>query len=153
MAEDDASVDSAGGPSNGLRGRLDTTTFAAVEAGYVIGRSDEFGMTTVYLVDSVVTCDEISSFFWLASMPSQVLAIELIFPSSAVPGSPLTGSTVSYAHGGMYGFQKSRADMHTLILSQNTAGGVVEGMLDAKFGAGTVSGAFHADFCATGVSF
>lgn len=152
-SEDDAGVADAGGGSDELHGSVDTTPFAAVEAGYVIGRSDELGVTTVYLIDMAVTCAEISSFFWLASMPSQVQAIELSFASSAAPGAPLSSSIVSYARGGMYGFQKSRASTHTLILSQNTPGGVVEGTLEATLGAGRVSGSFHADFCANGVSF
>lgn len=140
-------------PPGELSGILDTTPFTEVEAAYVIGRSDEFGTTTVYLIDSSVTCDQVSKILWLAPLPSKVQVIEVSFPSSAPLNTPVTGAIVGYARGGMYGFQKTLASARTLILSQNVSGVEVAGTLEATFGAGRVSGTFRAQFCANGVSF
>jgi hypothetical protein len=137
-----------------LTGSFAPKTFDGVKAGYVIGRSDEFGTTTVYLLDRSVTCDEISTFAWLAGLPADVQVIEIMFPTTAMTGSATTGSViVSYAEGGKYSFSKTIASARTLVLSRNDVGGVVEGTLDATFASGSVSGVFHADFCADGMSF
>ena len=115
--------------------------------------TDEFGTTTVYLIDTAVSCNDISSLAWLTQLSSDVQVIELSFASSAMTGVPLSNSVVSYAHGGMISFTKTLASAHTLILSENTAGGTVSGTLNATFSSGSVGGDFQADFCATGVGF
>jgi hypothetical protein len=143
---------SAGATSEFI-GNFPPNTFEGVKASFVVGRSDEPGTTTAYLIDHPVTCAQISSFAWLVDLPADVQVIELMFPSSAMTGSPVTGSLVSYAHGGMYSFSKTIASMRRLVLSRNETGGEIEGTLQATFSSGSVSGTFHADFCATGMSF
>ena len=127
--------------------------FAAVKAGYVIGYSDELGTTTLYLIDSAVGCDEISGFAWLNQLPASTHVIEVMYPSAATLGSVVAGSVVSIAHGNMFSYSKARATSQTLVLSQNNASGVVEGMLEATFSSGSVKGKFHAELCATGLNF
>jgi hypothetical protein len=140
-------------PRDDLSGSFGTMPFEAVKSAYVIGRSDEFGTTTVYLIDAPLGCDAISRLAWLNQLPNDVQVIELLFASSAMTGAALPTSIVSYAHGGMYSFTKTPASAHTLMLSQNAMGGSVAGTLEATFSSGKVSGSFRADFCATGMSF
>jgi hypothetical protein len=144
----------SGAEPPGLTGSFGTMPFVAVAAGYVVGRTEEMSSTTtLYLIDSPVTCDAISSFAWLNGLPGSVQVIEVTFPSSASTGTTVTASVVSYAHGGMFSFMKSRASTHSLVLSRNMSLGAVEGTLSATFSSGAVSGAFRAGFCATGMAF
>ena len=136
-----------------LTGSFDMQPFEAVKAGYVIGYSDEPGTTTLYLINSAVSCDEISNFAWLNQLPASTQVIEINFPSAATLGSVVAGSMVSFARGNMFSYSKTRASSHTLVLSQNSASGAVEGMLEATFSSGKVKGTFHADFCATALGF
>jgi hypothetical protein len=137
----------------GLTGSFDTKMFESVQTAFVIGRSDEFGTTTVYLLDHSVTCDAISSFAWLVALPAEVQVIEIMFLSTTATGSLASGSVISHADGGMFSISKDLASMQSLVLSRNETGGVVEGLLDATFSSGHVSGRFHAEFCASGMSF
>jgi hypothetical protein len=143
---------SANAPS-GLHGDPNSMQFDGVASAYVAGLSDEYGTTTVYLLDDSVTCTQLSSFAWLASLPSNVLVLEVSFPSTAKLGNVVSDSVVSVAHGGMYSFNKVPAVSNTLVLSRNVMGGIVEGTLQAMFPSGSVTGSFHADFCASGLSF
>jgi hypothetical protein len=154
-AEVDAGTGAAGaaGTAGELVGTFPPKTFDSVKSGFVVGRSDELGTTTAYLLDHSVTCDEISKFAWLAGLPEDVQVLEIMFPSSAKTGTPVTGSIISHAQGGMYSFSKTIANMRMLVLSRNETAGVVEGALQATFSSGAVSGVFHAEFCATGMSF
>jgi hypothetical protein len=136
-----------------LTGSFAPKTFASVQSAFVIGRSDEFGTTTVYLLDHSVTCDEISTFAWLIGLPADVQVIEIMFRSTSATGSLVAGSLISHAEGGMFSISKDISSMQSLVLSRNESGGVVEGLLTATFSTGHVSGRFHAEFCATGKSF
>jgi hypothetical protein len=140
-------------PSGPLTGSFPPLSFASVQSAWVIGRSDEYGATTVYMIDAALSCDEVSSFAWLTSLPDEVQVIELMFASSASTGVRSSDIVVSYAHGGMYSFMKTPASMRTLTLSQNSSAGAVAGRLDAAFPSGSVSGDFRAEYCATGTSF
>jgi hypothetical protein len=155
-----AAVGGSGGASGGggspgapaaLSGSLTGAAFT-VQAGFVSGLSDEFQTTTLYLFDSAISCSQLSTLAWLSQLPSTARVIEITFPTTASTGSPVTGSTVSYARGGTYAFSTMRASTSKLILSRVTQGGAVDGTLMASFGAGSVDGAFHADFCATGTA-
>jgi hypothetical protein len=141
-------------PPPGLHGEFSQQPFEEVEAAYVVGYADEeLGTTAVYLIDSPITCDQVSGFAWLASLPSDVQVIELKFPRTTAPGSVLNDALVSHAHGGTYSFSKVLATAHTLVVTRNSTGGVVEGTLQATFAEGTVAGSFKANLCPTGLSF
>jgi hypothetical protein len=135
-----------------LTGMVGTTAFA-VKSGFVVENADELGTTNVYLLDSSVTCQQISTRAWLNGLPSSVHVIEIAFASASTPGTTLSTSSISYATGGMYSFTKMRAETSTLMLTQNKPKSVVEGTLMATFSSGSVMGAFHADACASGMSF
>jgi hypothetical protein len=139
--------------TTGLTGRFEPKPFESVQAGFVVGRSDEFGTTTLYLLDHPVTCDEISTFAWLVGLSADVQVIEIMFPSTAVTGSLVSGSVISHAEGGMFSFSKNIASMRSLVLSRNETSGVVEGLLDATFSEGHAGGTFHAEYCASGMAF
>ena len=143
----------AAGMPGALTGNFGSTPFASVKAAYVVGNSDEFGFTTMYLIDSSVTCSQVSRLAWLNQLPASVQVIEVMFSRSAMAGSAAIDCLVSFAHGGMYSFTKSGSSMRVLMLSQYMQGGAVDGTLDATFPSGSVSGAFHASYCASGVSF
>lgn len=144
----------AAGARSDLTGSLGPNLpFASVQSGYVIGRSSEFGTTTLYLLDHKVDCDALSSLGWLSKLPADVQVIEVMFLANATTGTPVTSSLISRAHGGMYGFSKTAAQSHVLVLTRNSDDGVIEGNLMATFSSGAVSGTFHADFCASGMSF
>jgi hypothetical protein len=143
----------AASPPGPLTGNSRPAPFGTVQAAYVIGNSDEFGTTTLYLIDSSVTCDQVSRLAWLNQLPSSVQVIEIIFLSSVTPSSAAVDSVISVGHGGMYSFTKERASTHMLLLSQYMIGGGVDGTLEATFTTGSVSGAFHATFCASGMTF
>jgi hypothetical protein len=142
----------AGGGPSPVMGTLGQNPFD-VKAGYVVGLSDDLDTTTLYLFNASVTCDQISNLAWLAQLPANVQVIELMFPSNAATGSAVVGSLISYARGGTYSFSKTFATGYTLVLSANTPLGAVDGTLKATFPSGSVMGAFHAGFCATGLGF
>jgi hypothetical protein len=135
-----------------VSGTLGTTAFNA-KVGYVVGRSEELGTTTVYLLDSSVTCQQLSSLAWLNDLPNSVHVIEIAFLSTASTGTTLTSSLVSYATGGSRSFTKARAMTSALVLSQNKPAIAIEGTLSATFASGSVMGAFHAAACASGMTF
>lgn len=141
---------SAGTPA-ALSGKIGDSF--AVRSGYVSGLSDELEQTTLYLFDSVVSCAAISTLAWLSQLPSTVQVIEVAFPARAPIGSPVLGSSVSYARGGTYSFTKTRASTSSLLLSDVSRAGTVDGTLTASFASGGVSGTFHAEFCASGTAF
>lgn len=140
---------SAGAPAS-LIGDVDGMPFTA-QAGYVAGLSEEYRTTILYLFDSAVSCDQISTFAWLSQLPTTVHVIEVRYPTSAATGSPVAGASVGYARGGMYSFSKTRASALSLVLSSSMQNSSVDGTLSATFSSGGVEGLFHADFCATGI--
>jgi hypothetical protein len=142
-----------GGAPSPLTGSVGTKRFDMVKTAFVIGNPDEPGTTTVYLLDSSVTCSQISLLAWLTQLPTSVHVVEIVFSNAAPTGTALTSSAVSYASGGMYSFAKTHATTSSLVLSLNKPATAVEGTLTATFATGSVMGLFHADVCASGVSF
>jgi hypothetical protein len=150
-----AAANDAGAPDPmlGLTGMFGPKSFSAVKAAFVIGLTGEFGTTTVYLLDHPVTCEEISSFGWLAGLSTEVQVIEIMFLTMSATGTLVTSSVISHGEGGMLSLSKTVANPRTLVLSRNEAAGAVDGQLDATFSSGRVSGTFHAEFCSSGMRF
>ena len=93
---------------------------------------------------------------WLGSQPAGSQVIELV-----MKGKPAVGQTVSvppgeanYAAGGKSSSYETSAASGSLKFTRSDANGIVEGSVSAKYADGSsISGTFHADFCANGQQF
>jgi hypothetical protein len=124
-----------------------------IVSSFVISNSGE---TLIYLSSAPLTCATMQASRWLGGQPAGSQVIELV-----MKGKPAVGQTVSvppgeanYAAGGKSSAYETSAASGSLKFTRSDANGVVEGSLSAKYADGSsISGTFHAEFCANGQQF
>jgi hypothetical protein len=149
-------VDSGGAPgsSTSITGTLGTLgPVKPIVSAFVVSNSGE---TLIYFSSAPLTCATMQASRWLGSQPAGSQVIELV-----MKGTPAVGQTVSvppgeanYAAGGKSSSYETTAASGSLKFTRSDANGIVEGSLSAKYADGSsISGTFHAEFCANGQQF
>lgn len=149
-----STVDAPTGSATSLTGTLGALgPVKPTVSSLVISNSGE---TLVYLSSAAITCDLLKTSRWLGSAPANSQVVEVI-----VKGAPKVGVAVSvppgevnYAAGGKSSSYEVNADSGSITFTKSETNGVVEGTFNATYsGGGSVSGTFHADFCANGQGY
>ncbi|MDB4937569.1 MAG: hypothetical protein JWP87_4541 [Labilithrix sp.] len=113
------------------------------------------GETLVYMSSAPLTCEQLKTSRWLGAATAGSQVIEIV-----IRGAPKVGDVavppgeVNFAQGGKSSSYEVNADSGNITFTKAEATGVVEGTLSASYAGGdTVSGSFHADFCAGGQGY
>ena len=113
------------------------------------------GETLVYMSSAPITCAQLKTSGWLPSTPKGSQVVEIVVKGAAKTG-PVAVPTaeVNYAAGGQSSLFEVRASSGSVTFITAEVNGVVEGSVNASYaGGGTLSGTFHAEFCADGQGF
>lgn len=113
------------------------------------------GETLIYMGTAPITCDTVKTSRWLGSLPAGSQVIEVV-----IRGAPAVGTVavppgeVNYAGGGKSSSYEVGADSGSIVFTKAVANGPVDGTLTAKYPNGdTLTGTFHAEFCAAGQGY
>jgi hypothetical protein len=151
----------AGAAGNGasstytVTGKIGAAELQPVVSGLVSGQA-EAGEKLFYLFSAPITCSQISSIGWLKSIPkgTQVLEFALLSNLDKTGKFAIPPNEAAYAFGGYDAESTEKAaSSGSITLTKNSAKGAVEGTVSATFASGSVSGNFHAEYCATGQDF
>ena len=113
------------------------------------------GETLIYMSSATITCDQLSMSRWLGAASAGSQVIEVV-----VKGTPTVGTVnvppaeVNYAAGGKSSAYEVAASSGSITFTKAVANGAVDGSLMATYSDGSsVSGTFHAEFCAGGQGY
>lgn len=110
------------------------------------------GETLVYMSSAAITCSTLQNSRWLGSTTSGSQVVEIV-----ISGDPavktFADAEVNYAKGGRSSSYEKNADSASVTFTKVEANSVVEGTLSATYGANSISGTFHATFCANGQGY
>lgn len=158
----DGAVDAGAvvGGSGSLTGTFGTDPVKPVVAAYWIGQpsapAESGGGPFVYVFSGPVSCDDLShGSGWRARIPAGTQVLEMIIGTTttgtAVPAAAHAAANVAEIN---YSFgqtsTEARATAGNVTLSAYVAGASVDGSVNATFPAGSVTGTFHAVYCASG---
>jgi len=143
----------ASGGTN-VTGSLGTTPLNPIVTALVSANAG-LGETIIYMFTSAVTCAQISTPGWLPSIAASTQVVEMVIvPATSTPGTfPVPNSEVNYANGGQLSLFETSANSGSITVTQISPSGVIEGSVSASYTGGSISGTFHAEFCATGQAY
>jgi hypothetical protein len=141
------------GSSTSLSGKLGALgSVQPTVSSLVISNSGE---TLIYMSSATITCDQLSMSRWLGAATAGSQVIEVV-----VKGTPTVGTVkvppaeVNYAAGGKSSAYEVVASSGSITITKAVASGAVDGSLMATYSDGSsVSGTFHAEFCAGGQGY
>ena len=107
-------------------------------------------------MEAPLPCSAIQQSRWLGSLPTGSQVVELV-----MKGVPTDGQTVqvppgevNYAPGGKSSSYEKSASSGSITFTHGGAGKAVDGTFTGKISASdTITGTFHAEFCATGQQY
>ncbi|CAN5907577.1 hypothetical protein BH11MYX2_BH11MYX2_27080 [soil metagenome] len=112
------------------------------------------GETLIYLSSATITCDQLTVSRWLGGTTAGSQVIELVIDGAPeVKTYPVPPSEVNFAAGGMSSAGETGASSGSIAFTVAEANSVVEGTVSAKYGSKSISGVFHATFCANGQGY
>jgi hypothetical protein len=166
---DGATSDAAGdagatvGGSGSLTGTYGAAPIKPVVAAYWVGKpgnpAESGGGPFVYVFSGPVTCDDLShGSGWVARLPPDTQVLEMIIGTTtvgtAVPAAAhAAGGAAEINYALAPSSTESRATTGSVTLSAYNAGASVDGTVTAAFPMGSVTGTFHASYCANGNEF
>jgi hypothetical protein len=102
---------------------------------------------------ATITCDQLTVSRWLGSTTAGSQVVEIVIKGDPnVADYPVPPSEVNYAQGGKSSAYEVNADSGTIAFTAADAQ-VVEGTVMATYGSKSLSGTFHAEFCANGQNY
>lgn len=111
------------------------------------------GETLVYMSSAPITCDMLKTSRWLGSAPAGAQVVEIVIKGAPkLQEYPVPPGEVNYAQGGKSSSYEINADAGKIVFTKADAT-VVEGTVTATYAMGSVSGTFHAEFCAGGQGY
>jgi hypothetical protein len=142
-----------GAGANNVTGTLGTAPLMPIMSALVAANGGA-GETIIYLFSAPITCSQISSAGWLPSIASGTQVVELVMPSTTTTGTvAVPGGEVNYNFGGMLSFTETSATSGSIMITMNNPMGVIEGTVMATYSSGSISGSFHAEYCANGQGY
>ncbi len=151
-----------GGPVAGsgtIAGTVAGHVLAAVKSAYVIGQPDDpSGTTVVYVFDTAVACDALTSAGWDTRIPDGTGVVEMKLLGKS-PGTYAVATGTAQAGQASVNFtlssQKSTpkelsAQSGSVVLDAKAADGTTPGTFDLGFSDGSARGTFQATACAGG---
>lgn len=111
------------------------------------------GETLIYLSSATITCDQLTVSRWLGSTTAGSQVVEIVIKGDPKVGDyPVPPGEVNYAQGGKSSAYEVNADSGKISFTAADAQ-AVEGTVMATYGSNSLSGTFHADFCANGQNY
>jgi hypothetical protein len=111
------------------------------------------GETLIYMSSGALTCDQLKVSRWLGSTTAGSQVVEIVIKGAPKVGDyPVPPSEVNYAQGGKSSSYEVNADSGKISFTKADAQ-VVEGTVSATYGSNSITGTFHAEFCAGGQGF
>jgi len=111
------------------------------------------GETLVYMSSAPITCDQLTVSRWLGSTAAGSQVVEIVVKGAPqVTDYPVPPGEVNYAQGGKSSAYEVNADSGKISFTTADAQ-VVEGTVMATYGTNSISGTFHAEFCAGGQNY
>ena len=111
------------------------------------------GETLIYMSSAPITCDQLTVSRWLGSTTAGSQVVEIVVKGAPqVADYPVPPGEVNYARGGKSSAYEVNADSGKISLTAADAQ-VVEGTVMATYGSNSISGTFHAEFCAGGQNY
>jgi hypothetical protein len=113
------------------------------------------GETLVYMSSAPLTCEQLKTSRWLGAATAGSQVIEIVVRGAAKVGDvAVPPGEVNFAQGGKSSSYEVTADSGSITFTKAEATGVVEGTLTATYAGGdSVSGSFHAEYCAGGQGY
>ncbi len=113
------------------------------------------GETLIYLSSGPITCDELMVSRWLGGTMAGTQVVELVFHGTPALGDiQVPPGEVNYAPGGMSSSHEVSADSGKITFTEATANTSAAGTFTGTYGGSdTITGSFHATFCAGGQGF
>ena len=113
------------------------------------------GETLIYLSSDTLTCEQLTVSRWLGGTAAGTQVVELVFEGTAAPGDiQLPPGEVNYAPGGMSSAHELGAASGTITFTSVQDQAAVAGSFHASLGSNdTITGVFHATFCANGQGY
>ncbi|HVZ36237.1 MAG TPA: hypothetical protein VG963_27605 [Polyangiaceae bacterium] len=114
------------------------------------------GEVLVYMASAPLTCAMMQESRWLGSLPAGSQVVEIVVKAPVKVGTvQVDPGEVNYAPGGMSSAYEKNAASGSITFVKAETNGPVEGTVTATYNnpAGTVSGPFHAEFCAGGQQY
>ncbi|MDB4988716.1 MAG: hypothetical protein JWN04_3894, partial [Myxococcaceae bacterium] len=112
------------------------------------------GETLVYLSSGALTCDQLTTSRWLGGTAAGSQVVEIVVSGPAKLGAA-SDPEVNYAPGGKSSSYEENADTASVTFTKSEPMGVVEGFVDATYASptGSLTGHFHAEYCANGQDY
>jgi hypothetical protein len=102
---------------------------------------------------TTITCDQLKVSRWLGSTTAGAQFVEIVIKGAPkLSDYPVPPGEVNYAQGGKSSSYETNADSGKISFTKADAQ-VVEGSVMATYGTKSISGTFHAEFCANGQGF
>ena len=112
------------------------------------------GETLLYMSSATISCEQLQESRWLGSAPAGAQVVEIVFPGDPKVGTIDVGpGEVNYAAGGKSSSYEVNADSGQIQILATEPNGFIEGTVKATYGSDTISGQFHATFCANGQGY
>jgi hypothetical protein len=138
-------------------GSVGSATLRPIKAAWVIAHPDVATETITYLLSDSIACNTISTSGWLPTIAAGTQVLELVVNGSLTSGTAnvgtpgfLGGAEVNYGVGGAASGSLTSASSGSITIVSKTTNGPLDGQVNAIVSGGMVSGAFHAEYCATG---
>ena len=155
---DAAAVDANGGDTGGsgagsttLTGMLGT--LGAVKPIVSTLWISNSGETLVYMSSATITCEQLMVSRWLGAATAGSQVVEIVIKGAPkVADYPVPPGEVNYAAGGKSSAYETVATTGKVHFTSADAQ-VLEGSVMATYAAGSISGTFHATFCANGQGY
>jgi hypothetical protein len=111
------------------------------------------GETLIYMSSAAITCNQLTVSRWLGSTTADSQVVEIVIQGAPkVADYPVPPNEVNYASGGKSSSYEVNADSGKISFTAIDAQ-VVEGTVTATYGSKSLSGTFHAEFCANGQGY
>ena len=147
----DSGTASATGGGTALTGTLGT--LGAVQPTLSSLWISNSGETLIYMSSATITCDQLKVSRWLGSTTVGSQVVEIVIKGAPKVGDfPVPPGEVNFATGGKSSSYETGADSGKIAFTKADAQ-VVEGTVTATYGSKSISGAFHAEFCANGQGY
>lgn len=112
------------------------------------------GETLIYMSSAEITCKQLQESRWLGGTPAGSQIVEIVFSGAPEVGTiDVPPGEVNVAPGGKSSSYETTADSGQIDVTAFEVDSLIEGTLTAAYGRNTLSGQFHATFCANGQGY
>jgi hypothetical protein len=111
------------------------------------------GETLIYLTSATLNCSQLMTSRWLGAFSKDAQVVEIVIHGAPKVGAADHDAEVNYAAGGKSSAYEVSANTTNVKVIASTPQSTIEGTVDATYKSGSVSGTFHAQYCAGGQGY